>query len=58
MASLLFLALLGAIGANILRATLRVTFRGAFAMALTAGIGVLAAPRCKRRAARRSGCDW
>ncbi|MBB6469527.1 VIT1/CCC1 family predicted Fe2+/Mn2+ transporter [Aminobacter lissarensis] len=45
-ASLLFLALLGAIGAkaggaNILRATLRVTFWGAFAMALTAGIGVL-----------------
>ena len=45
-ASLLFLALLGAIGAkaggaNILRATLRVTFWGAFAMALTAGIGAL-----------------
>ncbi|MBE1208369.1 VIT1/CCC1 transporter family protein [Aminobacter carboxidus] len=45
-ASLLFLALLGAIGAkaggaNIIRATLRVTFWGAFAMALTAGIGVL-----------------
>ncbi|MFA6156553.1 VIT family protein [Mesorhizobium sp.] len=45
-ASLLFLAFLGAIGAkaggaNILRATLRVTFWGAFAMALTAGIGAL-----------------
>ncbi|MHB0954172.1 MAG: VIT1/CCC1 transporter family protein [Allorhizobium sp.] len=45
-ASLLFLALLGAVGAkaggaNIVRATLRVTFWGAFAMALTAGIGAL-----------------
>jgi VIT1/CCC1 family predicted Fe2+/Mn2+ transporter len=45
-ASLLFLALLGGIGAraggaDILRATLRVTFWGAFAMALTAGIGAL-----------------
>ncbi len=45
-ASLLFLALLGAIGAkaggaNIPRATLRVTFWGALAMALTAGIGAL-----------------
>jgi VIT1/CCC1 family predicted Fe2+/Mn2+ transporter len=45
-ASLLFLALLGGVGAkaggaNILRATLRVTFWGAFAMALTAGIGAL-----------------
>ena len=44
--SLLFLALLGAIGArtggaNLLRATARVTFWGAFAMALTAGIGAL-----------------
>jgi VIT1/CCC1 family predicted Fe2+/Mn2+ transporter len=43
-ASLGFLALLGAIGAkaggaNILRATARVTFWGALAMALTAGIG-------------------
>jgi VIT1/CCC1 family predicted Fe2+/Mn2+ transporter len=43
-ASLLFLALLGAIGAgaggaNILRATARVTFWGALAMALTAAIG-------------------
>jgi VIT1/CCC1 family predicted Fe2+/Mn2+ transporter len=43
-ASLAFLALLGAIGAkaggaNILRATARVTFWGALAMALTAGIG-------------------
>jgi vacuolar iron transporter family protein len=39
-----FLALLGAIGAkaggaNVLRATARVTFWGALAMALTAGIG-------------------
>ncbi|MBR7559785.1 VIT1/CCC1 transporter family protein, partial [Mycobacterium tuberculosis] len=45
-ASLMFLALLGAIGAkaggaNVLRATVRVTFWGAFAMALTAGIGAL-----------------
>jgi vacuolar iron transporter family protein len=43
-ASLLFLALLGAIGAqaggaNVPRATLRVTFWGAMAMGLTAGIG-------------------
>jgi VIT1/CCC1 family predicted Fe2+/Mn2+ transporter len=43
-ASLAFLALLGGIGAkaggaNILRATARVTFWGALAMALTAGIG-------------------
>ena len=45
-ASLAFLAVLGAIGAkaggaNILRATIRVTFWGAFALALTAGIGKL-----------------
>lgn len=45
-ASLLFLALLGAIGAaaggaNILKATLRVTLWGAIAMAITAGIGAL-----------------
>ena len=45
-ASLGFLALLGAIGArtggaNVWRATARVTFWGAFAMALTAGIGRL-----------------
>jgi VIT1/CCC1 family predicted Fe2+/Mn2+ transporter len=44
MASLLFLALLGAIGARaggagVWRATIRVTFWGALAMALTAGIG-------------------
>ena len=44
--SLIFLALLGAIGAwtggaNIWRATARVTFWGAFAMALTAAIGKL-----------------
>ena len=44
--SLAFLALLGGIGArvggaNITRATIRVTFWGAFAMALTAGIGSL-----------------
>lgn len=43
-ASLAFLALLGAVGAraggaNVARATLRVTFWGALAMALTAGIG-------------------
>ncbi|RVG73181.1 hypothetical protein CN220_09170 [Sinorhizobium meliloti] len=45
-ASLLFLALLGAIGAKAggrayPQATARVTFWGAFAMALTAGIGAL-----------------
>jgi VIT1/CCC1 family predicted Fe2+/Mn2+ transporter len=45
-ASLAFLALLGALGAraggaNILRATTRVTFWGALAMALTAAIGKL-----------------
>jgi VIT1/CCC1 family predicted Fe2+/Mn2+ transporter len=45
-ASLVFLALLGAIGAraggaNVLRATARVSFWGALAMALTAGIGAL-----------------
>jgi VIT1/CCC1 family predicted Fe2+/Mn2+ transporter len=43
-ASLVFLAILGAIGARtggagILRATIRVTFWGALAMAITAGIG-------------------
>ena len=43
-ASLGFLAFLGAIGAraggaNVLRAMVRVTFWGALAMALTAGIG-------------------
>jgi VIT1/CCC1 family predicted Fe2+/Mn2+ transporter len=45
-ASLLFLAVLGAIGAkaggaNVPRATVRVTFWGAAAMALTAGIGAV-----------------
>ena len=45
-ASLAFLALLGAIGAraggaDIIKATTRVTFWGALAMALTAGIGTL-----------------
>jgi VIT1/CCC1 family predicted Fe2+/Mn2+ transporter len=45
-ASLGFLALLGAIGAkaggaNVLHATARVTFWGALAMALTAGIGAI-----------------
>lgn len=45
-ASLGFLALLGAIGAraggaNVLRATVRLTFWGALAMALTAGGGKL-----------------
>ncbi len=45
-ASLAFLALLGAIGAkaggaNIIKATTRVTFWGALAMALTAGIGTI-----------------
>lgn len=44
--SLLFLALLGAVGAraggaNVWEATFRVTFWGALAMALTAGIGTL-----------------
>jgi vacuolar iron transporter family protein len=46
LASLVFLAILGAIGAKaggaeIVRATLRVAFWGALAMALTAGIGSL-----------------
>ena len=50
-ASLGFLALLGAIGAraggaNVLRATARVTFWGALAMALTAGIGKVFANSC------------
>ena len=45
-ASLVFLALLGAIGAqasgaHVPRAMIRVTFWGALAMALTAGIGAL-----------------
>ena len=45
-ASLAFLALLGAVGARaggagVIKATLRVTFWGAIAMALTAGIGAL-----------------
>ena len=45
-ASLAFLALLGAIGAraggaNVIKATFRVTFWGALAMAATAGIGAL-----------------
>jgi VIT1/CCC1 family predicted Fe2+/Mn2+ transporter len=45
-ASLLFLALLGSVGAyaggaTVWRATLRVTFWRALAMALTAGIGAL-----------------
>ena len=44
--SLLFLAILGAIGAKaggagVLKATIRVTFWGALAMAVTAGIGAL-----------------
>jgi VIT1/CCC1 family predicted Fe2+/Mn2+ transporter len=44
--SLLFLALLGAIGAKaggagLLKPTVRVTFWGAFAMGLTAGIGAI-----------------
>ena len=46
LASLLFLAMLGAIGAKaggapIGKATLRVAFWGALAMAITAGIGKL-----------------
>lgn len=45
-ASRLFLAVLGAVGAraggaNVLKATMRVTFWGALAMALTAGIGTI-----------------
>lgn len=45
-ASLVFLALLGALGAkaggaDVIKATVRVTFWGALAMALTAGIGAL-----------------
>ncbi|MCA3573524.1 MAG: VIT family protein [Aestuariivirga sp.] len=46
LASLLFLALLGAVGAraggaDVVKATFRVTFWGALAMGLTAGIGAL-----------------
>jgi VIT1/CCC1 family predicted Fe2+/Mn2+ transporter len=46
LASLVFLALLGVIGAraggaDAWRAAIRVTFWGAFAMAVTAGIGAL-----------------
>ncbi len=45
-ASLIFLALLGAVGASaggadVIKATARVTFWGAFAMALTAGVGAV-----------------
>lgn len=45
-ASLIFLAILGAVGAraggaNVIKATARVTFWGALAMSLTAGIGAL-----------------
>src|SRR6202790_2671732 len=45
-ASLLFLALLGVVGAktggaNMLKAAIRVTFWGALAMAVTAGIGAV-----------------
>ena len=45
-ASLIFLAVLGGVGAqaggaNVFKATARVTFWGAFAMALTAGVGAL-----------------
>jgi VIT1/CCC1 family predicted Fe2+/Mn2+ transporter len=45
-ASLVYLAVLGAVGArtggaDILKPTLRVTFWGAIAMAVTAGIGLL-----------------
>lgn len=45
-ASLIFLGVLGAVGAkaggaNVVTATIRVTFWGAFAMAATAGIGLL-----------------
>jgi len=45
-ASLLFLAVLGAVGsraggANVMKATLRVTFWGALAMAITAAVGTL-----------------
>jgi vacuolar iron transporter family protein len=44
LASLIFLGVLGAVGAkaggaNVMRATARVTFWGALAMAATAGIG-------------------
>ena len=58
-ASLFFLALLGAIGAraggaNVVKATARVTFWGALAMALTAGIG---APGGNRGVMRRRPCS-
>jgi len=44
--SLIYLAVLGAIGAktggaNVVKATVRVAFWGAFAMAVTAGIGLI-----------------
>jgi VIT1/CCC1 family predicted Fe2+/Mn2+ transporter len=57
-ASLLFLALLGSIGARaggapILTATLRVTFWGALAMALTAEIGTMVGTAVWQRRAKR-----
>jgi hypothetical protein len=64
-ASLGFLALLGAIGArtggaNVLRATVRVTFWGALALAITAGIGKSSArsseARDRARNAKRTAC--
>jgi VIT1/CCC1 family predicted Fe2+/Mn2+ transporter len=59
-ASLGFLALLGAIaarasGANVLRATGRVTFWGALAMALTAGIGAIVGTAVRSAVA---GVNW
>jgi VIT1/CCC1 family predicted Fe2+/Mn2+ transporter len=61
-ASLLFLALLGAIGAkaggaDVLKATARVTFWGAFAMALTAGIGALVGTAIQSRFLRQDECS-
>ena len=52
-ASLLFLALLGVVGAktggaNMLKAAIRVTFWGALAMAVTAGIGAVFGTKFRR----------
>jgi hypothetical protein len=59
-----FLALLGAIGArtggaNILRAMARVTFWGALAMAITAGIGKVFGTLSEDATAQKmQGCQW
>lgn len=58
--SLVFLALLGALaayagGAKVLPGAVRVTFRGALAMAITAGVGAIFGTPRKARAACPSG---